>query len=95
MQISFLNAVTYDPNSDNVIVPIVVDDKLARCNVTKECLDKKFHAGPQPEDRLATYRGHRIEIQRALIRKLKTTGFRSDVALSANDFNEKTELINN
>lgn len=48
MQISFLNTVSYDPNSDDVIVPVVVDDKLARCNVTRECLDQKFHAGPQP-----------------------------------------------
>lgn len=94
MQISFLNTVSYDPNSDDVIVPVVVDDKLAKCNVTRECLDQKFHAGPQPEDRLATYRGHRIEIQRALVRKLKATGFRSHVALLANDFSDRAERIN-
>lgn len=93
MQISFLETISYDPTSDAVIVPAVIDNKLTRCNVTKECLDQKFHAGPQPEDRLATYRGHQLEIKQALVRKLKTMGFRSDVALSANDFNRNREQV--
>lgn len=85
MKISFLETVTYDPNSDNIVIPIVVDDKLAKCNITREFLDNKFHAGPQREDRLATYRGHQVEIKQALVRKLKTKGFSSDIALSPSD----------
>lgn len=94
MKISFPETISYDPNSGNVIVPVVIDDKLTRCNVTKECLDKKFHAGPQPEDRLATYRGHQVEIKKALIRKLKAIKFGSDVALFANDFNLNSNRVN-
>lgn len=94
MKISFLEMISYDPNSDSVIVPAVIDDQLTKCNITKEYLDKKFHAGPQPEDRLATYRGHQLEIKQALIRKMKAMGFSSNVALSANDFNGNREQAN-
>ncbi|MFJ2986472.1 DUF1488 family protein [Collimonas sp. NPDC087041] len=88
MRISFLGSITHDPASDSIIVPVVIDNHLAKCNVTKECLDNKFYAGPQPEDRLATYRGHKIEIQMALAHKLRVTRHRNGVALLPTDFND-------
>jgi len=88
MRISFLGAIVHDPNSNSVIIPVVIDNKLTKCNVTKECLDNKFYAGPQPEDRLATYRGHKVEIQIALAHKLRATGRRNGVTLLADDFND-------
>ncbi|HWW07862.1 DUF1488 domain-containing protein [Collimonas sp.] len=88
MRISFLGAIVHDPNSDSIIIPVVIDNKLTKCNVSKECLDNKFYAGPQPEDLLATYRGHRLEIQMALAHKLRATGRRNGVTLLAADFND-------
>lgn len=87
MHISFPPAAVHDPSSDNIIIPVVIDDKITKCSVTKECLNSKFYAGPQPEDRLATYRGHRAEIQAAITRKLKAMGLRSGLILLATDFN--------
>lgn len=88
MQISFPTSAAHDPLSGGIIIPVVVDNEITKCKVTKECLDNKFYAGPQPEDRLATYRGHRVEIQTAIARKLKSLERLGGVTISATDFNE-------
>ena len=89
MQISFPASAAHDANSGGIVIPVVVDDKLTKCKVTKECLNKTFYAGPHPDDRLATYRGHSVEIHTAIARKLRILESCDDLILFSADFRKK------
>ncbi|SDY55791.1 Protein of unknown function [Collimonas sp. OK242] len=89
MQISFPASAVHDTNSGGIVIPVVVNDKLSKCKVSRECLNNTFYAGPHPDDRLATYRGHSVEIQTAIARKLRTLENCDDLILFSADFREK------
>lgn len=85
IQQEFVSAPSVDTRSEAVRFVVVVGGMIVRALVSREFLEDRFVAGPNPADWLAAYESHRQEIHQIVSRKYRREGT-SPVLIHTDEF---------